>query len=242
MFKKITRAHLRTKPLLESTRFENGLPTRKRSHHSAKLRHQNKVFNLEHQAMEETPGKIHLLPSAAFFSLLAAAQRMLTELQHCPLHIPTALLSWAEARAKIARMSSFPPANSAPKLRVTGSPIALSAKMFLEHCLTHLPPKTLAFFFALAFNDLPQPYSNHPLLSVAVGAWSSSKIVKVIGALWRERCDEIDAQDTLSLAIHLCFCLLTWPSASNLHGPHLSYYIPVVTFCFLQLQSKTYQL
>ena len=81
---------------------------------------------------------------------------MLNELQHCPIHIPIAILSWAEARVKIARMtltikldgnwSSFQLANSAPPLSVTDSAIAPSARMILEQFLTQLLPNTsLAF-------------------------------------------------------------------------------------------------
>lgn len=106
---------------------------------------------------------------------------MLNELQHCPIHIPIAILSWAEARVKIARMtltikldgnwSSFQLANSAPPLSVTDSAIAPSARMILEQFLTQLyQTHPLPSLCALAFNDLPEPYSNHPLLSVAVGA------------------------------------------------------------------------
>ena len=70
--------------------------------------------------------------------------------------IPLTILSWAEASVKIARMtltinldgnwSSFQLANSTPPLSVTGSAIALFARMFLQQLLTYALPKTSLYF------------------------------------------------------------------------------------------------
>ena len=160
---------------------------------------------------------------------------MLNELQHCPTHIPIAILSWAEARVKIARMtltikldgnwSSFQLANSAPPLSITDSAIAPSARMILEQFLTQLLPNT---FLAFSLRSCLQRSSRRLLQSPSpfCGSWSmkllknceshidashSRKPLVKGERLVRcevNRCDDINAQDTLSLAIHLCFCLL----------------------------------
>ena len=80
------------------------------------------------------------------------------------------MLSWAEARVKIARMtltikldgnwSSFQLANSAPPLSVTDSAIAPSARMSLLQLLTYLVPDT---FLSSSF-CARLPLSSHPPL------------------------------------------------------------------------------
>ena len=106
------------------------------------------------------------IPLLAFFrpQHLGASVPMYCSPQHCRLaaachtctcprrestlgsSIPLTILSWAEARVKIARMtltikldgnwSSFQLANSAPPLSVTDSAIAPSARIFLQQLLT----------------------------------------------------------------------------------------------------------
>lgn len=148
---------------------------------------------------------------------------MLNELQHCPIHIPIAILSWAEARVKIARMtltikldgnwSSFQLANSAPPLSVTDSAIAPSARMILEQFLTQLLPNTsLAFSLRSCLQRSSRALLQSP--SPFCGSWSM-KLLKNCESHIDASCSRhlVFGHTSLLLLAHMTFCLkLTWPT------------------------------
>ena len=220
------------------------------------------------------------IPLLAFFrpQHLGASVPMYCSPQHCRLaaachtctcprrestlgsSIPLTILSWAEARVKIARMtltiklagnwSSFQLANSAPPLSVTDSAIAPSARMFIQQLLTYALPKTSLYFSFRSCLQLSftAPLHNPRLMQQQLEYKAPQKLWKShwcvpfmatfskrrkIGALWSKRCDDIGAQGSLSLVMHLCLCLLTLPLHQPSMAPTSIPYIYIYTYIFL---------
>ena len=184
---------------------------------------------------------------------------MLNELQHCPIHIPIAILSWAEARVKIARMTltikldgnwnSFQLANSAPPLSVTDSAIAPSARMILEQFLTQLLPNTsLAFSLRSCLQRSSRALLQSP--SPFCGSWSM-KLLKNCEShidashsrqplVKGERLVRYEVNAVMTLMLKTP-CLWPYIFASACSHDLLpqtymahtfGYYIPVLTFCY----------